>query len=57
MRKPHYTVSTTMTDDGKKVWYCHSTETPNIPVFGSIGTKSHALSIAKMYNRSIGYSE
>lgn len=57
MKKVHYTVSSTVADDGKKVWYCHSTETPNIPVFGSIGTKSHAMAVAKVYNRSIGYAE
>ncbi len=57
MSKPHYTVSCTRTDDGKKVWYCHCTETPSIPVFGSIGTKSHAVAVAKTYNRSIGYTE
>lgn len=57
MKKVHYTVSSTVADDGKKVWYCHSTATPNIPVFGSIGTKSHAIAVAKVYNRSIGYAE
>lgn len=57
MKKPHYTVSSIYDDDGKKVWYCHSTETPNIPVFGSIGTKSHAMAVAKTYNRSIGFLE
>lgn len=39
----------------KKVWYCHNIVTPNIPVLGSVGTKNHALAVAKVYNRSIGY--
>lgn len=50
-RKPHYVVSLVVTDDGKKVWYCHNIVTPNIPVLGSVGTKTHALAVAKVYNR------
>lgn len=57
-QRPHYTVSSKIDKaTGEKFWYCHGTETPNIPVSGSIGNKAHALAVAKMYNRSIGYSE
>lgn len=55
-KKSHYVVSPVVADNGKKVWYCHNIATPNIPVFGSVGTKSHALAVAKIYNCSIGYS-
>lgn len=56
-KKSHYVVSPVITEDGKKVWYCHNIITPNIPVLGSVGTKTHALAVAKVYNRSIGYSD
>ena len=34
----------------KRLWYCHMEGFPNIPVFGSIGTKKHAKSVCKKYN-------
>ena len=39
----------------KEFWYCHQEGFAYIPVFGSIGTKSHANKFCKMMNTSIKY--
>ena len=36
------------------VYYCHARNTPNVPVFGSIGDKAKANKVCKMMNRSVG---
>lgn len=40
--------------DYGKIWYCHHRKTPNIPVFGSIGSKRKADRICKNYNYGMG---
>lgn len=40
--KRTYTVSKTQDGD----WYAHKVGYPGIPVFGSFGTKHHALTVA-----------
>ena len=47
--KRAYTVSSCISDNGKKVWYAHMVGFPNIPVMsgrGTFGTKRHAMQIA-----------
>lgn len=36
--------------DYGKVWYCHMKGHPNIPVWGSVGTKRHAQAVCNFYN-------
>lgn len=38
----------------EKVYYCHHRNTPNIPVFGSIGDKATANKACKFVNASVG---
>lgn len=40
--------------DRKPVWYCHMKGFPNIPVFGSIGSKQKALAVCKQMNMKKG---
>ena len=44
-----YTVSEVK--DAKGVFYCHHRNTPQIPVFGSIGDKAKANKVCREYNR------
>lgn len=47
--KRTYTVSSYISDNGKKVWYAHMVGFSNIPVMserGTFGTKKHAMQIA-----------
>lgn len=41
-------------DGQSRVWYCHLTGYPYIPVFGSIGDKHKAQQVCDMMNRSVG---
>lgn len=34
-------------------WYAHLEGYPYVPVFGSIGTKSHAMKVARLYNETV----
>ena len=38
----------------KEFWYCHLEGYGYVPVFGSIGTKSHAKKYADMMNKNKG---
>lgn len=54
-RKLPYVVSEVLYDKKtfgtpEHLYYCHMRKYPNIPIFGSIGTKQHAMKYAKMYN-------
>lgn len=31
-------------------WYCHQVGFPNIPVFGSIGSRAEAAAVCRAYN-------
>ena len=33
-----------------RLYYCHNERTPNIPVFGSVGTKSDAAKVCRERN-------
>lgn len=48
-RENRYTVSK---DNKSGLWYAHQTGYAYVPVFGSFGTKAHALKFAKMYNKT-----
>ena len=37
-------------ESGEKLYYCHMRDYPNIPVFGSIGSKSKANAICRQMN-------
>ena len=54
MKRVKYTISSTLADSGKMVWYCHLEGFSNVPVFGSIGSKRHAVKYMHMMNVSIG---
>ena len=32
------------------LWYCHRAGWPDVPVFGSIGTKQQAAAVCRAYN-------
>jgi len=35
---------------GKKLYYCHHEGFPQIPIFGSVGTRAHAQTVCDQYN-------
>lgn len=39
---------------GKEMWYFHMRDFPNIPVFGSIGSKEKAKEVCKTMNTNAG---
>lgn len=41
-------------DENGGFWYAHMKGYPYIPVFGSIGSKSHAMKVAKTMNETSG---
>lgn len=49
MEKTNYTVSK---DKKSGLWYAHMKGFAYVPVFGSFGTKPHALKVAKLYNET-----
>lgn len=46
-----YTVSK---DVKSGLWYAHKEGFAYVPVFGSFGTKAHAMRYAKLYNETMG---
>lgn len=49
MSGPRYTVSK---DKKSGQWYAHMEGFAYVPVFGSFGTKAHALKVARLYNET-----
>ena len=49
-----YVVSRGVDKTSKEYYYCHKDGFPYIPVFGSIGSKTHANKICREMNRSVG---
>lgn len=41
--------------DGQKLYYVHMEGFPNIPVFGSFGSKEKANKICRIYNKGRTY--
>ena len=37
--------------DGSPVYYCHLDGFPNVPVFGSIGSRQKAVKVCRMMNK------
>ena len=55
MNRKHYVVDrvpSNMLAPGEKgpVWYCHMEGYPNVPVFGSVGTKRVAETVCRTRN-------
>lgn len=52
-RVPNTNLGVESQKDCGKVWYCHMKGHPNIPVWGSVGTKRHAQAVCNFYNNKL----